>query len=251
MDRRTDGALRTTHAARALARRVALVVVCLGAARSVAAQDPEPLFERFNLDKLQLVSLGASVGRILPSQVEPTTLFAGSADYGEITKNWHIVFGISYWESRYRDNVVRTFIDSLEKSLDPPGQAIVNQSRINLYDATFSAEGRYMPTYSGELKPFLGLGFAAHVINAEGRLINGTFIERSLDNIAAGVYLTGGVGLRVLRHFGLEGAARADLLSGFRSTQLRAGGVYYFGRVRSTQPTPPPGSSSGGTESKS
>ena len=81
----------------------------------------------------------------------------------------------------------------------------------------------------------LGVGFAAHVMNADGKLINGTFVERSLDDIAPGLFVTAGFSLKIVKHFGVEGGARADLLSGFRSTQVRAGGTYYFGHVRGTR----------------
>jgi hypothetical protein len=203
------------------------------------ASAQEPLFDRLNLDKLQLVSLGVSGGRILASQVEAAMLVGVTADYGEFARDWHIVFGVSYWESRYRDAVVQTFVDSLNKNLggDSSG-AVVVPSRISMYDVTFSGEARYTPQYSGEIKPYVGVGFAAHVINAEGKLINGTFIERSLDNIAAGLFLTSGISLKLFSHLGVEGGVRADLLSGFRSTQIRGGGTYYFGHVRGTQTAP-------------
>jgi hypothetical protein len=204
---------------------------------SAAGAGAQPLFSRLNLDKLQLVSLGAGYGRILPSQVEPTSVFSLQADYGEIARSWRVVFGVSYWDSRYRDLVVQTFVDSLNRNLSNPSGGQIQASRINLYDVTFSTEARYTPTYSGELKPYLGFGLAAHVIDAEGKLINGTFVERSLDNIAAGAFFTGGVALRVVSHFGVEGGLRADLLSGFRSTQFRAGASYYFGHLRVREPS--------------
>jgi len=208
---------------------LALLVVV---ARSSAAQDK--VTDHFNLDKLEIVSLGGSVGRILPSQVEPTMLYAVQADYGEVAPGWHVVFGTSYWESRFRDAVVQAFVDSLQKSVvDSTGAARIVPSRVTLYDVTFSTELRYTPVYSGELKPFLGAGMAAHVINAEGKLIKGTFVERALDDISAGLFVTGGVSFKLLKHIGVEGSVRGDLLSGFRSSQARVGGTYYFGRMHS------------------
>jgi hypothetical protein len=210
-------------------RRLALVLL-LAAGRMASAQDK--VADHFNLDKLEIVSLGASLGRIMPSQLEPTTLYAVQADYGEVAPGWHIVFGTSYWESRFRDLVVREFVDSLKKSLsDPSGAVTVVPSEVRLYDVTFATELRYTPVYSGELKPFIGAGISAHVINAEGKLIKGTFVERSLDDIAAGVLLTGGLSFKLLKHIGVEGSVRGDLLSGFRSWQGRVGGTYYFGRM--------------------
>jgi hypothetical protein len=200
----------------------------------------ESLIERLQLDKLQIVSLGASFGRILPSQVEPTDIYAFAADYGEIAPSFRVTFTASYWSSKYRAAVVRAFVDTLNKQLaDPTGTARVAASPISLYDVTIGADVRYVPTYSGELKPFFGVGFAAHVINAEGKLIQGTFVERSLDDIAAGFYVTTGVAFRLVQHFGLEGSVRADLLSGFRSTQARVGASYFFGSMRGTTPRDP------------
>ena len=202
-------------------------------AQTVGAQ--EWLFQRLQLDKLQIVSLGGSVGRILPSQVDPTMVYAVSADYGEIAPSWRVTFTTSYWSSKYRDAVVKAFVDTLNKRLaDPTGTAHVEPSPISLYDVTIGADVRYVPTYSGELKPFFGVGIAAHVINAEGALIQGTFVERSLDDIAAGIYVTAGVSFRLVQHIGFEGSARGDLLSGFRSSQVRVGATYFFGRMRGT-----------------
>jgi hypothetical protein len=215
--------------------RVWCAALCVACAASVGgAQERTPATpSRFNLDKLELTSLGLSAGTIFPSQLEPTKLFALQADYGEVAPGWHLVFGVSYWESRFRDGVVQSFVDSLQKSLsDPTGTAKVTASRVTLYDISFGSDVRYTPVYSGEIKPFIGFGLAAHVINAEGKLINGTFVERALDDIAAGMFLTTGLSFRLLRHIGVEGSVRGDLLSGFRSTQLRVGGVYYFGHIR-------------------
>ena len=203
----------------------------MASAGRAAAQ--ESLIKRLRLDRLQVASLGASAGRIIPSQVDPTMVYGIAADYGQIAPSWRVSFSTSYWSSKYRDAVVRTFVDSLNKQLTGSGPGL-QPSRITVYDVTIGADVRYVPTYSGELKPFFGVGVAAHVINAEGKLIQGTFVERSLDDIAAGLYVTTGVALRLLSHIGVEGSARGDLLSGFRSTQVRVGGTYFFGRVRGT-----------------
>jgi len=220
--------------------RTALVVVLLTSVRPLAAQAPS------NLDKLQLVSLGAFYGRILPSQVEPTDMYGVAANYGEFARDWSILFSVSYWDSRYRDAVIQTFVDTLNRRInDPTGLARVTPSRISLYDVTFSVEARYVPRYSGEIKPYLGVGMAAHVINAEGQLVDGTFVERSLDNIAAGIFVSTGISLKIVRHFGIEGGVRADLLSGFRSAQARAGGAYYFGHIRVPNPSNDSGSAAG------
>ena len=138
---------------------------------------------------------------------------------------------MSYWESRFRDEVVRTFVDSLDRSLTDTS-ARVQASRINVFDVTFGGDARYTPRRNGFLRPFAGVGVAAHVVNAEGKLIKGTFVERTLDDIAFGVYGITGLGIRISRSIGVEGLVRGDLVGGLRSVQARAGATYYFGRIR-------------------
>lgn len=216
----------------ALAAALAGALVCVWP-RASGAQGGT--FGWLNLDRLQIVSLGAAVGRIQPSQLEPATLYALEADYGEIARNWRVVFGASYWDSRFRDEVIQAFVDSLQKSVSDPGAHVV-PSPVRLYDVTFGVDTRYVPSSNGAIKPFVGFGVAAHVINAEGALIKGTFVERALDDIAAGLYVTTGFSIRFVRHLGVEAGVRGDLLSGFRSTQVRAGGTYYFGHIHGTRP---------------
>jgi hypothetical protein len=206
---------------------VILLSLCL--ARSVRAQDE--IIRTLGLDRLQITSLGAAYGLIAPSQVKSTHLYAVQADYGNISPTWRVVVGASFWSSRFDDDVVQTFVDSLHKSLTNASAHVV-ASQVRVYDVAFSGDVRFTPDYSGDIKPFIGVGLAAHVINAEGPLIDGTFVERALDDIAAGFYVTGGAAVRLVPHFGIEAAARADLLSGFRSIQVRAGAAYYFGHIR-------------------
>ena len=219
---------------RSLRRGFALCVIALtGWAAPAVAQ---PGFSSIALDRLQIQSLGLSAGWIEPSQLLPTNLYALQAEYGPVAAGWRASFGVSFFDSRFRDAVVQTFVDTLQKSVSVP-TARVDPSRITVYDVTFGLGLHYTPpTLNGDVRPYFGFGAAAHVINAEGKLINGTFVERSLDEIGAGLFVDAGVTVRLIRHFGLEGSVRGDMLSAFRSIQARVGGNYYFGRVRVIQP---------------
>ena len=189
--------------------------------------------QRLGLDRLQFVSLGAEVGRVVPSQVVPAQIYSLSTDYGELARNWRAVFDVSFWESQYTDAAVSTFVDSLRKSVvDPTNDFSILQSRVQVYDVIFSAGARWQSSSAVALRPFVGGGIAAHIMNAEGRLINGTFIERALDNISTGLFANAGLLFRPFGRLVIETQARADVLSGFRSLQLRAGALYLFGPPR-------------------
>ncbi|HKW12216.1 MAG TPA: hypothetical protein VJO33_17650 [Gemmatimonadaceae bacterium] len=200
--------------------------------RLAHAQDTS-LVQRLGLDRLQFVSLGASFGRVAPSQVVPAQIYAFSTDYGELARNWHAVFDVSFWASRYTDAAVGAFMDSVRKNVaDPTNDDSFPTSRVQAYDITFSASIRWQSAAPVAVRPFAGFGIAAHVINAEGSLIKGTFVERALDNVSTGAFVNAGILFRPWGRLVVETQGRADVLSGFRSLQVRAGALYLFGPPR-------------------
>ena len=203
-----------------------LIVLLAPAARGQSVVD------RMQLDRLQLVSLGLGAGSIAPSQVEQTTIFGLSADYGQLSPAWRLHFRISYWESKFKQSVIDEFADTLRKSLVDPLATTVQVAPISLYDAAFSLGARRLLTPRGDATPFFTVGFAGHVIDAEGDFIKGTFVERALDDIAAGIFGEVGARAKLLKRILVEASVRGDLLSGFRSMQWMATGSYYFGEAR-------------------
>src|SRR5437763_10214896 len=164
---------------------LAFVVLC---PTKVRGQDTSFL-QRLGLDRLQFVSLGAELGRVVPSQIVPAQIYSVTTDYGELARNWRAVFDVSFWESQYTDAAVGTFVDSLRRSVvDPTNDFSISQSRVQVYDVIFSAGARWQSSSAVALRPFIGGGLAVHIMNAEGRLINGTFMERALDNISTGLF---------------------------------------------------------------
>ena len=184
------------------------------------------------LDRLQLVSLGAGAGAIAPSQVQPTRIFVLGSDYGEISPAWRVTFRSSYWESKFKSEVVDAFADSLQKNLTDPNATTVRRSPISLYDVAFAVGARRILMPRATITPFYSGGIAAHVINAEGSLIKGTFVERSLDAVTAGFFAEAGLRIRAMHRLLIEGSVRADMLSGFRSVQWYAMGSYFFSEPR-------------------
>src|SRR5262245_45350165 len=85
-------------------RLTSLLAACVGLLSFSAGAAAQPaILRRLNFDRLQLAALGASAGAIQISQVNRTTIYAIGADYGEIAPEWRVVFGVSYWSSRYAD----------------------------------------------------------------------------------------------------------------------------------------------------
>jgi hypothetical protein len=194
-------------------------------------RDTLTLMQRFNLDKLRLTALGLTFGAVKPTQVRATESYSLHADYGRIAAHWRVVFSATYWGSRYSAKTMRTFEDTLRKVIrDTTEDYELVLGRVDVSDIALATELRWEPGRwsRGWLRPYLGGGIGAHVINAEGRAISGTFVERALDNITAGVLGTAGVDAVILQQFSVGMQARYDLLSGARFGALRVGGSYIF-----------------------
>src|SRR6185436_14862966 len=146
------------------------------------AQAQGSWFERLGIDKLRFTALGAQVGRVNPQGIEPATAYSLQVDYGEITPGWRIVFGATYWGSRFRDRNVRAYADSLRNAIsDPTGDAVVVLGDITVSDIALGADARRTFLRGAWFRPYVGGGVATHVVNADGRLIDGTFVERATD----------------------------------------------------------------------
>ena len=210
-----------------------LIIAFGGASRPLLAQDEGSWLERLGIDKLKFTGLGLQMGRVNPYGIEPATSYSLQADYGEIVPNWRIVFTATYWHSRFRDRSVRAYADSLRNAIyDPTGDAVVLLGDITVSDIALGADARRTFLPQSWLRPYLGGGIATHVVNADGRLIDGTFVERATDIIAVGVAGTAGVNARVLPHIALDAQARYDFLSLARFSSLRVGASYFFDNPR-------------------
>jgi hypothetical protein len=206
-----------------------VAILALGiAAAPASAQDRPGLFERLNLDKLKLTAFGASMGPVAPTSIVPTVSVSLHADYGEIAPKWRVVFSATYWGSRYRDEVVDRLESKLrERVVDTTQTARFALGGISVSDIAVGGDLRWSPR-TGGLRPYIGGGALAHVVNAEGKAIQGTLIENALDNIALGFGAVTGVDVTFARHLGIGLQGRFDLTSGVRYGSLRAVGTYYF-----------------------
>ena len=218
---------------------VGLVLPAAGRAQdTTAAPAPVPvvrdtltLLQRFNIDKLRLTALGLSLGAVKPTQVRTTQSYSVHADYGHIAQHWRVVFSATFWGSRYSARTLKIFEDSLRKVIrDSTGDYQLAIGRVDISDIALASELRYAPPrfVRGRFRPYVGGGLAAHVVNAEGRAISGTFVERALDNITAGIVGTGGIDAILIPQLSIGMQARYDLLSGARFGSLRLVGTYIF-----------------------
>lgn len=187
-------------------------------------------------DRLQLTSLGAGAGPAWIARVEPTQAYAIQADYGEIAPRWHIVLNVTYWGSRFDAEETARLEELVRRlTIDPSGDDTVRIGTVRISDVAFEAEARWMVLRGTALRPFLGAGLGAHVLNAENRYIADTFVEHALDMIGTGVTVVGGADIAPVRWLAVGVQARYTLISNTRFFTLRAGGSYIFPPTRRSQ----------------
>ena len=112
---------------------------------------------------------------------------------------------------------------------DPTGDATVELGEVRVSLLSLTADARWSPRRRPRwLRPYLGGSVGGYAMNAEGRVISGTFLEGALDNISAGVAAVGGADVGVAPNLTLGVHGRYDLLGGARFASLRAGLTYIF-----------------------
>jgi hypothetical protein len=194
------------------------------------AADPA-IDTRFNLDRLRFRGLGVAVGLVKPSQMVSTEMYGIEADYGEIVPRVRVVFSAAFWGSHLNESTLRRYRNQLTQVIvDPTGDYQVALGNVRVSDIALSMDGRWSPARyrSTFLQPYAGGGLAAHVLNAEGRAIANTFVERALDNIAVAPLALAGFDAVFFKQVAIGMQARYDLVNAARHGSLRVLGTYYF-----------------------
>jgi opacity protein-like surface antigen len=213
-----------------------IAAIFVASANSARAQN---IFQRLDLDRLRLEGIGVVVGPVSPSTVVSTQSYGVQADYGEIAPHLRVGFSGSFWSSRFTDKTVDRFITQLEQSLSNPEDSI-RFDRVKVSTISVEVDLRYIPTNPhAAVQPYVGGGLGLHIVNAESKLIQGTFVESALDNIGAGISAIAGVGFLPTHRVSVGVEARYTVLGTLRFGTVRAGGMFHFSRPKTTKVSTP------------
>ncbi len=214
---------------------VTFAMLALCASRAHA----QSLWQRLDLDRLRLEGIGAVAGPVTPANVVSTSSYGVEGDYGEIAPHLRVGFSGSYWSSHFTDKTVNGFITQLEKSLDNPNDSI-KFDRVKVSAISVEVDLRYTPTnVRAAVQPYIGGALGIHIVNAESKLIKGTFVESALDNIGAGITGIAGIGILPTHRVSALAEARYTLLGSQRFGTVRAGAMFHFGRQKTTRVSTP------------
>ena len=178
-------------------------------------------------------------GPVSPSTIVSTSSYGVQADYGQIAPHLRVGFSASFWSSHFQDKTVRRFITQLEESLSNPDDSI-KFDRVTVSTISIEADLRYTPAAArAAVQPYIGGGLGLHIVNAESKLIRGTFVESALDNIGAGLSAIAGVGILPTHWVSLGVEARYTVLGTIRFGTVRAGAMFHFTKQKTPKVSSP------------
>jgi len=176
--------------------------------------------DQFSYEGLHFSGIGAAIGGVVSDRLEPDFAGGVSVDYGNIAPKIRVLFGLSYFRSRFHDAEISRFEDRLE-SLAPGSTITIGP--ITWTDYAASLDLQYVFTPERRIRPFVGAGLALHVRDGDGAAISDTFVEDALDAIDAGVAASFGLEIGLIRSLYLTADVRGEATGELRTVVGRAG----------------------------
>jgi hypothetical protein len=206
----------------------ASIVAALVAPGAAYSQD----LADFDYVNLSFRGVGAEVGYIFPSRVEPTASVGLRLDLGYLGPGVRVVPGVSWWSSRFRAPEVEELEDRVEsliaKATGEPAPAI-DLGVIEWSDLSLSVDTHLVWRVPFNLLTFAGVGAAAHFMNGAGESVNGTFIEDLLDSLTAGFNLHAGAEYPYSDRMRWYGQGRYEVMGDLQYFQIRLGAQLMVG----------------------
>lgn len=199
-----------------------LVLLTLCPPARLPAQLREASYENLRPSALQL-----DLGALGASRLRGAVTGGVRVDYGLIAPRVRVLLGLSYYRAEFSGTEIARFERRLEALVqDPEGNATVDVGTIDWADMTGDLDLQWVLPQSPSVTAYLGLGLSVHLRSASGAVIDGTFLEDALDDVAAGLNGTLAAEFAIGPAWRLTLDARGVLLSDHRTLSLRGGVMY-------------------------
>lgn len=210
--------------------RLAVLLGIMGAFTAPGTIDAQGLAD-YDYEDLEFRGIGAEVGRIWPSQVEPTTSYGVRLDLGLVGPRVRIMPTARFWSSSLRDEELENLADQIILVCERQPEAACPESldlgEIRLSDLELATDAHFLLLPESMISPYAGLSLGLHLLNGRGDFIDGTFVEDLLDAVAPGLGTVAGVNVGIGQSLKVGVEARFMLASDVRygSVSLSGGWV--------------------------
>jgi hypothetical protein len=157
-----------------------------------------------------------------------TTELSGAVrvDYGRIAPNVRVLIGASYFKGELNETEIQELALGIQRVVIPAMSSVIDIGTITWSDIEVDLDLQYVLVAGARVTNYLGVGFATHIRNGSGTIIDDTFVEDALDTIDAGLNLSVGTAIMLVPavHFTID--FRGGLTSELRTATARAGLMY-------------------------
>lgn len=204
---------------------VALAVIGVTGA---AAQDIADI----DYEHLSFRGIALEAGYMWPDRVEPTQSFGLRFDLGYAGPGLRVTPSVAYWSSRLDpaeigelETRMRTLVAAQNGGMLPT----LDLGTIDYTGVSIGVDTHVVWEIPFDVLTFGGLGVSAHVIDGDGDVIQGTFVEDLLDSVEPGFNLHFGVEYPITNGMRLYTVGRYEVMPDLRFFQVRAGWQVMFG----------------------
>ena len=201
----------------------------LGLFLSVGEVSAQTSLADYDYENLSFRGFSFEGGYVWPTRAEPTYSMGTRVDLGYLGPGLRLVSGVAYWSSTMRDSEVRRLernVDELVEGQFDPGSEYpgADLGTIDWSDFILSMDGHFVWSVPLDLLTFAGAGMSLHIMDGDGELIAGTFVEDLLDSVKPGFNVHGGLEYPMFDGFRLYGVARYEMMEDLRYFEFRFGG---------------------------
>jgi hypothetical protein len=185
------------------------------------------LLDQFSYEGLRVAGLGVDLGATFSNRLERRVSASLRVDGGWIAPNVRPLLSVGFLRADYAADEIAKLESRLSSVVvDPTNDFTIDIGTITLTDFALDLDLQYMPLLTGAFLPYVGLGLGAHIRDAKGAAIEGTFVEDGLQAVVLGINGTTGFEIAVTPLLRITFEARGVLATGLNDLSLRGGVMY-------------------------
>lgn len=210
-------------------RAVALALAMLSVASyRAAAQDVADIDYAY----LSFRGIALEFGYLWPDRVEKTESYGLRFDLGYAGTGLRVVPSIMYWSSPLNASEIVEFENRVEDLVAQQNGGVrpsLDLGTIEYMDIAFGLDAQVVWELPLDVLTFGGVGVTAHVMDGDGDVINGTFVEDLLDSVEPGFNLHLGTEYPIADNMRVYASGRYEVSPHLRYLQVRAGWQFMWG----------------------
>ena len=183
-------------------------------------------------EHLSFRGVALEYGYLWPDRVENTSTYGLRFDLGYAGPGLRVVPSIMYWTSPLNASEIVEFqnrVQDLVAEQNGGARPDLDLGRIDYTDIAFGVDAQVVWELPLDVLTFGGAGITAHIMDGDGEVINGTFVEDLLDSVEPGFNLHLGTEYPIKDNMRLYANGRYEVMPDLQYLQVRVGWQFMWG----------------------